>query len=94
MSEQNADPVRGAEPYHRGWKVGDTAVYVGHLPGRLNPCVYVQKGSVIETLAHFRGERANEKAYRLIALLDRVAKALYAGEESTQSDGSACATSE
>lgn len=63
-----------------GWKIGDTAVYVGHLPGRLNPCVYVQNGSVIETLVHFRGERANEKAYRLIYLLDRVAKGIYVGE--------------
>jgi hypothetical protein len=78
-----AESVRDAEPYHRGWKVGDTAVYVGHLPGRIAPCVYVQKGSVIDTLAHFRGHRANEKAYRLIALLDQIAKALYVGEEAT-----------
>lgn len=86
----SAEYVADPEPYHRGWKIGDRAVFVGHLPGRINPCVYVQNGSVIETLAHFRGERANEKAYRLIWLLDRIAKGIYVGEESALTDGSAC----
>lgn len=89
---QNAEYVRAPEPYHRGWKIGDTAVMVGHLPGRINPCVYVENGCVIEVLAHFRGERANENACRLIALLDRVAKGFYAGEEGAQTDGNVCDT--
>ena len=78
----NADYV---DDWH-GWQVGDVSIHIGHLPGRLNPCVYVQRGCVIETLAHFRGERANEKAYRMLAILDRLVAGSWAGT-ATHIDG-------
>lgn len=85
------EPARAADyvaPW-RGWEVGDVALHVGMLPGRLNPCVYLHRGCEIEVLAYFRGERANEKAYRFLAVVDRIVKALYVGEKAELNDGEA-----
>lgn len=77
---QHTDDVR---EWH-GWQVGDVSLHVGMMPGRLNPCVYVHYGSVVEPLAYFRGHRANEQAYRLLAILDRIVHARCAHNDGSE----------
>lgn len=74
MADQHVPDADDVADWH-GWAVGDVGLHVGQMPGRINPCVYVHYGSTIEPLAYFRGERANEKAYRLLAILDRIVHA-------------------
>src|SRR6266568_2854463 len=73
-TDQAMSDANTVQEWH-GWQVGDVSLHVGMMPGRLNPCVYVHYGSIVEPLAYFRGHRANEQACRLLAILDRIVHA-------------------
>lgn len=54
-----------------GWGIlhTDTALHIGHLPGRKQAALYVVDGSVSTMLAFFPDD---EKAQRAIAILDHL----------------------
>jgi hypothetical protein len=64
--------VIGAGREFHGWRVGGKSLYVGHLPGRKQACLYVLDGSTIRTLAFFADD---EKASEALDMLDQIAQA-------------------
>jgi hypothetical protein len=62
-----------------GYRVGNKALHVGYLPGRVQCCLYVLDhtggGSTIRTLAFFPTQ---DKAVEALDLIDRIAGAVVA----------------
>lgn len=53
-------------PKHAEMTTRDVGLCIGHLPDRVHPAIYIDRGAVIRVLAYFRGEEEYAEFKELI----------------------------
>ncbi len=72
-----------------GYERGPVGITVGKHPRRLSPCLFVRVGSVIYTVAYFRGEEEADRFSDALALIvgEEAAEAVLPDDFEFESEG-------